>query len=126
MFDPFFCYRSAQPTHAPFFSRALKLTFTFVLIGGKIVPQYMRRTEYLEEMCPDHALQNLVHQCLETVPEDRPSAAEIIQTLQKFSTCVEGKSSGCGLSSPSIGSLGLENDASHSPEFGLTTNLNSF
>ena len=65
----------------------------------EIDPECIRRGKDLEEMGPDHALHNLVSQCLVTAPEDRPSAAEIIGTTRKFSATVEGKSSGCFLSS---------------------------
>lgn len=87
--------------------RKLKRTFTYV-IDGEIVPEYIRRSEDLKEMGPDHVLHNLVHQCLETVPEDRPSAAEIIETLQKFSTTVEGESSGCFLTSSLVQMQGFQ------------------
>ena len=58
------------------------------------MPEYIRRSEDLEEMGPDHPLHNLVCQCFENIPEKRPSAAEIIETLLKFSKGVGGKSSG--------------------------------
>lgn len=64
------------------------------LVDGEIVPEYIRRSEDLEEMGPDHPLHNLVCQCLENIPEKRPSAAEIIETLLKFSKGAEGKTSG--------------------------------
>ena len=64
------------------------------VLDGEIVPEYTRRSEDLEEMGPDHPLHNLVCQCFENIPEKRPSAAEIIETLLKFSKVVEGKSSG--------------------------------
>lgn len=58
------------------------------------MPEYIRRSEDLEEMGPDHPLHNLVCQCFENIPEKRPEAAEIIETLLKFSKAVEaGKSS---------------------------------
>ena len=69
------------------------ISLTFVL-DGEIVPEYIRRSEDLEEMGPDHPLHNLVCQCFENIPEKRPSAAEIIETLLKFSKAVEGTSSG--------------------------------
>lgn len=64
------------------------------LVDGEIVPEYIRRSEDLEEMGPDHPLHNLVCQCLENIPEKRPSVAEIIETLLKFSKGAEGKTSG--------------------------------
>ena len=64
------------------------------VLDGEIVPEYIRRSEDLEEMGPDHPLHNLVCQCFENIPEKRPSAAEIIETLLKFSKGMEGKSSG--------------------------------
>ena len=45
-------------------------------------------------MGPDHPLHNLVCQCFENIPEKRPSAAEIIETLLKFSKGMERKSCG--------------------------------
>ena len=54
------------------------------VLDGEIVPEYIRRSEDLEEMGPDHPLHNLVCRCFENIPEKRPSAAEIIETLLKF------------------------------------------
>ena len=71
----------------------IQTNLTFIL-DGEIVPEYIRRSEDLEEMGPDHPLHNLVCQCFENIPEKRPSAAEIIETLLKFSKGMEGKSSG--------------------------------
>lgn len=87
-----------QRTFAPIILLCLpgctfKPNLTFVL-DGEIVPEYIRRSEDLEEMGPDHPLHNLVCQCFENIPEKRPSAAEIIETLLKFSKGMEGKSSG--------------------------------
>ena len=48
---------------------------------GEIVPEYKRRHEDLEEMGPSHPLRNLVLQCLENSPEERPSAGEIKEKL---------------------------------------------
>jgi len=62
-----------------------------VLEDGEIVPEYIRRSEDLEEMGPDHPLHNLVCQCFDNIPENRPSAAEIIETLLKFSKGTAGK-----------------------------------
>ena len=45
-------------------------------------------------MGPDHPLHNLVFQCFENIPEKRPSAAEIVAILLKFTKDVEGKLSG--------------------------------
>lgn len=45
-------------------------------------------------MGPDHPLHNLVCQCFENIPDKRPSAGEIIETLLKFTKATEGKSSG--------------------------------
>ena len=80
--------------YAPLFARLhIQTNLTFVL-DGEIVPEYIRRSEDLEEMGPDHPLHNLVCQCFENTPEKRPSAADIIETLLKFSKGMEGKSSG--------------------------------
>ena len=65
--------------------------FLFVYIDGEIVPEYIRRSEDLEEMGPDHPLHNLVCQCFENIPEKRPSATEIINTLMKFTKEIKGK-----------------------------------
>ena len=51
---------------------------------GEIVPEYIRRSEDLEEMGPDHPLHSLVLQCLDNIPEKRPSAGKIIEELLKF------------------------------------------
>lgn len=69
------------------------LPLSFIL-DGEIVQEYMRRSEDLEEMGPDHPLHNLVCQCFENIPEKRPSAAEIIETLLKLSKAVGGKAAG--------------------------------
>ena len=53
-------------------------------------------------MGPDHPLHNLVCQCLENIPEKRPSAAEIIETLLKYSK--EGKSS-CSPPGDKVGAM---------------------
>ena len=42
-------------------------------------------------MGPDHPLHNLVCQCFENISEKKPSAAEIIAILLKFTKVVEGK-----------------------------------
>ena len=42
-------------------------------------------------MGPDHPLHNLVCQCFENIPEKRPSATEIINTLMKFTKEIKGK-----------------------------------
>lgn len=42
-------------------------------------------------MGPDHPLHNLVCQCFENIPEKRPNAAEIVETLLKLSKSMEGK-----------------------------------
>ena len=65
-----------------------------MILDGEIVPEYIRRSEDLEEMGPDHPLHNLVCQCFENIPEKRPSAAKIVEDLLKLSKGVEGKSSG--------------------------------
>lgn len=102
--DKAYVNKSGQRSLAP-------RTFLSV-IDGEIVPEYIRRSEDLKEMGLDHPLHNLVYQCVETIPEDRPSAAEIIETLQKFSTTVEGKSSGCFLFFPLVLKLTFKTDAS--------------
>lgn len=55
-----------------------------VLEDGEIIPEYIRRSEDLEEMGPDHPLHNLVCQCFENNPEKRPSADELVETLRQF------------------------------------------
>ena len=73
----------------PFFHHhRLVLNLTAFLIktlipDGEIVPEYKRRHEDLEEMGPSHPLRNLVLQCLENSPEERPSAGEIKEKLSK-------------------------------------------
>ena len=42
-------------------------------------------------MGPDHPLHNLVCQCFENIPEKRPGATEIINTLLKFTKEIKGK-----------------------------------
>ena len=42
-------------------------------------------------MGPYHPLHNLVCQCLENIPEKRPSATEIINSLLKFTKKIKGK-----------------------------------
>ena len=58
----------------------------FINLKGEklIIPEYVRRSEYLEEMRPDHPLHNLVCQCFENNPEKRPSADELVETLRQF------------------------------------------
>ena len=67
-------------------SSVLSLTaffFKTLIPDGKIVPEYIRRHEDLEELGPSHPLRNLVLQCLENSPEKRPSAGEIKDKLSK-------------------------------------------
>ena len=63
--------------------------FVFVT-DGEVVPEYIRRSEDLEEMGPDHPLHSLVCKCFENIPEKRPSAAEIIENLLKVSKDMDG------------------------------------
>ena len=70
------------------------MLFVPFFLDGEIVPEYIRRSEDLEEMGPDHPLHSLVCQCFENIPEKRPSAGEIVETLLKFSKAVGGKFSG--------------------------------
>lgn len=55
-----------------------------VLEDGEIIPEYIRRSEDLYEMGPDHPLHNFVCQCFENNPEKRPSADELVETLTQF------------------------------------------
>jgi len=55
-----------------------------VLEDGEIIPEYIRRSEDLEEMGPDHPLHNHVCQCFENNPEKRPSADKLVETLRQF------------------------------------------
>ncbi|XP_029194997.2 LOW QUALITY PROTEIN: probable serine/threonine-protein kinase PBL1 [Acropora millepora] len=55
-----------------------------VLEDGEIIPEYIRRSEDLYEMGPDHPLHNLVCQCFENNPEKRPSADKLVDTLRQF------------------------------------------
>lgn len=55
-----------------------------VLEDGEIIPEYIRRSEDLYEMGPDHPLHNFVCQCFENNPEKRPSADELVETLRQF------------------------------------------
>ena len=68
------------------FSRFLIIT---LISDGETVPEYIRRSEDLEEMGPDHPLHSLVLQCLDNIPERRPSAGKIIEELLKFSKVVD-------------------------------------
>lgn len=70
-----------------------------ILEDGEIVPEYIRRSEDLEEMGPDHPLHNLVLKCLENIPEKRPSAGEIEEELLKFSKSV------CSPSGDKVGAM---------------------
>ena len=78
------------------------MLFVPFVLDGEIVPEYIRRSEDLEEMGPGHPLHSLVCQCFENIPEKRPSANEIVETLLKFSKAVGGKLSG----SPAGGKVG--------------------
>lgn len=55
-------------------------------------------------MGPDHPLHNLVCQCLDNIPEKRPTAGEIIENLLKFNKSVGGKFSG-SLTGDKVGAM---------------------
>lgn len=54
------------------------------MIDGEVVPEHIRRSEDIYEMGPDHPLHYMVMSCFENVPEDRPSAAELVHLLGSF------------------------------------------
>ena len=82
---------------------------------GEIVPEYIRRSEDLEEMGPDHPLHSLVLQCLDNIPEKRPSAGKIIEELLKFSKVVDGALS----SSPARDKVGAMSHIHYDHKFKL-------
>ena len=86
-----------------------------LISDGEIVPEYMRRSEDLEEMGPDHPLHSLVLQCLDNIPEKRPSAGKIIEELLKFSKVVDGALS----SSPARDKVGAMSHIHYDHKFKL-------
>jgi len=55
-------------------------------VDGNVVPEYIRRSEDINEMRPDHPLRPIVIRCLNNVPEERPSATELVELLELFKT----------------------------------------
>ena len=48
------------------------------------MPETIRRSEDLNEMNPDHPLRSLVLGCLQSLPEDRPAAVDLVNALTNF------------------------------------------
>ncbi|XP_068682356.1 uncharacterized protein [Montipora foliosa] len=86
-----------------------------VLEDGEIVPEYIRRSEDLEEMGPGHPLHSLVCKCLENIPDERPTAADLVKALLKLSKTTEGKISG----NPAVEKIGLTSPIQSDHKFKL-------
>ena len=56
----------------------------FFFTDGRIVPEILRRRNDLKEMNPEHPLRSLVLGCLQSLPEDRPTAVKLVITLTNF------------------------------------------
>lgn len=59
------------------------LCFVWLPLDGKIVPEYMRRSEDLHEIDITHPLRLLVRQCLEDDPKVRPTAHQLVNELME-------------------------------------------
>ena len=56
----------------------------FFFTDGRIVPETIRRSEDINEMNPEHPLRSLVLGCLQSLPEDRPTAVDLVNALTNF------------------------------------------
>ena len=59
------------------------LCFVWLLLDGKIVPEYIRRSEDLYEIDITHPLRSLIRRCLEDDPQVRPTAHELVKELME-------------------------------------------
>lgn len=59
------------------------LCFVWLPLDGKIVPEYMRRSEDLHEIDITHPLRLLVRQCLEDDPKVRPTAHQLVNEFME-------------------------------------------
>ena len=57
--------------------------FLWLLLDGKIVPEYIRRSQDLHEIDITHPLRSLIRQCLEDDPKVRPTAHELVKELME-------------------------------------------
>ena len=53
-----------------------------LFLEGKVVSEYVRRSDVLEAMGPGHPLRKLVENCLENEPEKRPTASDIVEQFK--------------------------------------------
>ena len=58
--------------------------FLWLLLDGKIVPEYIRRSEDLHEIDITHPLRSLIWRCLEDDPKIRPTAHELVKELMEY------------------------------------------
>ena len=58
--------------------------FLWLLLDGKIVPEYIRRSEDLHEIDITHPLRSLIWRCLEHDPKIRPTAHELVKELMEY------------------------------------------
>ena len=59
------------------------LYFVWLPLDGKIVPEYIRRSEDLHEIDITHPLRSLLLRCLEDDPQVRPTAHELVNELME-------------------------------------------
>ena len=52
------------------------------------VPEIDRRKDYLAELKEDHSHRNLIHKCLQNDPESRPSARDVLTSLQSIADTI--------------------------------------
>lgn len=57
--------------------------FLWLLLDGKIVPEYIRRSQDLHEIDITHPLRSLIRRCLEDEPKVRPTAHELLKVLME-------------------------------------------
>ena len=57
--------------------------FLWLLLDGKIVPEYIRRSQDLHEIDITHPLRSLIRRCLEDEPKVRPTAHELVKELME-------------------------------------------
>lgn len=60
------------------------VSYPYIFIDGKTVPETIRRSEDLYEIQPEHPLRSMVLVCLEDEPEDRPTAEHLANSLTRF------------------------------------------